>query len=313
MSHFKSFINVFDDEIKSVKNVISNFSQDNINKIIDEILHNSGRLIVSGIGKSGLIGKKIAATLASTGTRSFFIHSTEAYHGDLGMINQNDILLLISYSGESDDVLKVLSFCNENEIKTISVTGNKNSTLAKNSNYFINSNIISEACHLDLAPTSSTTATLIIGDAIAVTLMKAKKFTEADFAKYHPGGKIGKRLLTKVKDVMKTDKLPILNKNMDISDIIYNISNSGYGIGFLLQNKNIIGVITDGDIRRAIKLELNLKKIQLQSLINKNFKFTRPDSNLHEVKNIMQTNKIITLPVIDTDNTLVGLVQYYDI
>ena len=313
MSHFKSFIDVFDDEIKSVKNVISNFNQDNINKIIDEILNNSGRLIVSGIGKSGLIGKKIAATLASTGTSSFFIHSTEAYHGDLGMINQNDILLLISYSGESDDVLKVLSFCNENEIKTISVTGNKNSTLAKNSNYFINSNIISEACHLDLAPTSSTTATLIIGDAIAVTLMKAKKFNEADFAKYHPGGKIGKRLLTKVKDVMKTDKLPILNKNMDISDIIYNISNSGYGIGFLLQNKNIIGVITDGDIRRAIKLELNLKKIQLQSLINKNFKFTRPDSNLHEVKNIMQTNKIITLPVIDTDNTLVGLVQYYDI
>ena len=181
------------------------------------------------------------------------------------------------------------------------------------SNYFINSNIISEACHLDLAPTSSTTATLIIGDAIAVTLMKAKKFTEADFAKYHPGGKIGKRLLTKVKDVMKTDKLPILDKNMDLSDIIYNISNSGYGIGFLLQNKNIIGVITDGDIRRAIKLELNLKKIQLQSLINKNFKFARPDSNLHEVKNIMQTNKIITLPVIDTDNTLVGLVQYYDI
>lgn len=313
MSHFKSFIDVFDDEIKSVKNVISNFSQDNINKIIDEILNNSGRLIVSGIGKSGLIGKKIAATLASTGTSSFFIHSTEAYHGDLGMINQNDILLLISYSGESDDVLKVLSFCNENEIKTISVSGNKNSTLAKNSNYFINSNIISEACHLDLAPTSSTTATLIIGDAIAVTLMKAKKFTEADFAKYHPGGKIGKRLLTKVKDVMKTDKLPILDKNMDLSDIIYNISNSGYGIGFLLQNKNIIGVITDGDIRRAIKLELNLKKIQLQSLINKNFKFTRPDSNLHEVKNIMQTNKIITLPVIDTDNTLVGLVQYYDI
>ena len=313
MSYFKSFIDVFDDEIKSVKNVISNFDQENINKIIDEILHNSGRLIVSGIGKSGLIGKKIAATLASTGTSSFFIHSTEAYHGDLGMINQNDILLLISYSGESDDVLKVLSFCNENEIKTISVTGNKNSTLAKNSNYFINSNIISEACHLDLAPTSSTTATLIIGDAIAVTLMKAKKFTEADFAKYHPGGKIGKRLLTKVKDVMKTDKLPILDKNMDISDIIYNISNSGYGIGFLLQNKNIIGVITDGDIRRAIKLELNLKKIQLQSLINKNFKFTNPDSNLHEVKNIMQTNKIITLPVIDTDNTLVGLVQYYDI
>lgn len=313
MSHFKSFIDVFDDEIKSVKNVISNFSQDNINKIIDEILNNSGRLIVSGIGKSGLIGKKIAATLSSTGTSSFFIHSTEAYHGDLGMINQNDILLLISYSGESDDVLKVLSFCNENEIKTISVTGNKNSTLAKNSNYFINSNIISEACHLDLAPTSSTTATLIIGDAIAVTLMKAKKFTEADFAKYHPGGKIGKRLLTKVKDVMKTDKLPILDKNMDLSDIIYNISNSGYGIGFLLQNKNIIGVITDGDIRRAIKLELNLKKIQLQSLINKNFKFARPDSNLHEVKNIMQTNKIITLPVIDTDNTLVGLVQYYDI
>ncbi len=313
MSHFKSFIDVFDDEIKSVKNVISNFNQENINKIIDEILHSSGRLIVSGIGKSGLIGKKIAATLASTGTSSFFIHSTEAYHGDLGMINQNDILLLISYSGESDDVLKVLSFCNENEIKTISVTGNENSTLAKNSNYFINSNIISEACHLDLAPTSSTTATLIIGDAIAVTLMKAKKFTEADFAKYHPGGKIGKRLLTKVKDVMKTDKLPILDKNMDISDIIYNISNSGYGIGFLLQNKSIIGVITDGDIRRAIKLELNLKKIQLQSLINKNFKFTRPDSNLHDVKNIMQTNKIITLPVIDTDNKLVGLVQYYDI
>tara|TARA_B100001939_G_scaffold74276_1_gene62328 strand:- start:4919 stop:5860 length:942 start_codon:yes stop_codon:yes gene_type:complete len=313
MNHFKNFIDVFDDEIDSLKYVISNLDKKNINKIIEKILNIEGRLIVSGIGKSGHIGKKIASTLASTGTHSFFIHSTEAFHGDLGMINSNDALLLISYSGETDEVLKVLDYANKNNIITLSITGNDSSTLATNSTFHICSNIIDEACSLNLAPTSSTTATLILGDAIAICLMKAKKFNEIDFAKYHPGGSLGKRLLTKVNDVMIINNLPIVSNRMNIMEIIFKISECGYGIAFLVEKNKLVGVITDGDIRRSFNNDKSFKNSKIVDLINKEYKFANLESNLEEIKNIMRDNKIITLPVIDSNKKILGLVQYYDI
>ena len=313
MNHFKNFTDVFDDEIDSLKYVISNLNKKNINKIIDKILKIEGRLIVSGIGKSGHIGKKIASTLASTGTHSFFIHSTEAFHGDLGMINSNDALLLISYSGETDEVLKVLDYANKNNIITLSITGNDSSTLATNSTFHICSNIIDEACSLNLAPTSSTTATLILGDAIAICLMKAKKFNKIDFAKYHPGGSLGKRLLTKVNDVMIINNLPIVSNRMNIMEIIFKISECGYGIAFLVEKNKLVGVITDGDIRRSFNNDKSFKNSKIVDLINKEYKFANLESNLEEIKNIMRDNKIITLPVIDSNKKILGLVQYYDI
>lgn len=313
MNHFKNFLDVFDDEIDSLKYVISNLNKKNINKIIDKILNIEGRLIVSGIGKSGHIGKKIASTLASTGTHSFFIHSTEAFHGDLGMINSNDALLLISYSGETDEVLKVLDYANKNNIITLSITGNDSSTLATNSTFHICSNIIDEACSLNLAPTSSTTATLILGDAIAICLMKAKKFNKINFAKYHPGGSLGKRLLTKVNDVMIINNLPIVSNRMNIMEIVFKISECGYGIAFLVEKNKLVGVITDGDIRRSFNNDKSFKNSKIVDLINKEYKFANLESNLEEIKNIMRVNKIITLPVIDSNKKILGLVQYYDI
>jgi len=313
MNHYSNFVTVFKDEIESINHVISQIYERNINNIIDAISAVKGKLIVSGIGKSGLIGKKIAATLASTGTQSFFIHSTEAFHGDLGMISNHDALLLISHSGETDDVLKVLDYCNNNEILTLSISGNSKSTLAINSNFHINCNIINEACSLNLAPTSSTTATLLIGDAIAVSLMKAKSFKEIDFAKYHPGGRLGKRLLTSVSDIMRIDNMPIVNESMDLFKVIFTISDSGYGIAFCIDEDKLVGVITDGDIRRAIKTDLSFKEVKLSSLLNKDFKYAYLESNLQEIKLVMQENKIITLPVINSDSKLIGLVQYYDI
>jgi len=313
MNHYKNFLEVFNDEINSLNHVISNLNKKNINDIINSIIEIKGRLIISGIGKSGHIGKKIAATLASTGTQSFFIHSTEAFHGDLGMINKNDALLLISYSGETDDVLRVLNYANKNSILTIAISGNESSTLATNSRFHICCDIVNEACSLNLAPTSSTTATLVIGDAIAVCLMKAKHFREIDFAKYHPGGSLGKRLLTNVSDVMIKKNLPIINKEMNIFDVIFKISNCGFGIAFLEQNKTLIGVITDGDIRRSLKDEKSFGESKISDLVNRDYTYANLNSNLEEIKTIMRKNKIITLPVIDSNKKILGLIQFYDI
>ncbi len=313
MNHYNNFLEVFNDEINSLNYVLSSLSKKNINTIIDTILKIDGRIIITGIGKSGHIGKKISATLASTGTQSVFVHSTEAFHGDLGIINKNDIILLISYSGETNDVLRVLNYANKNSILTIAISGNESSTLAVNSHFHICCDIVNEACSLNLAPTSSTTATLVIGDAIAVCLMKAKKFREIDFAKYHPGGSLGKRLLTNVSDVMIKDNLPIIHDDMTIFDVIFKISNCGFGIAFLEQNETLTGVITDGDIRRSLKNEKSFNESKITELVNRKYTYANLNSNLEDIKTIMRKNKIITLPVIDSNKKILGLIQFYDI
>jgi len=304
---------VFEIEAKEIAS-LSNLLSDDFEQSINAVLNTTGKFIISGMGKSGIIGKKIAATLASTGTPSFFLHPGEAYHGDLGMIEKDDIVLLISNSGETDEVLKLIPFLKNQGNITISMTGKPNSTLAQNTNYHLNVAVKKEACPLQLAPTSSTTATLVMGDAIAVALMKLRDFQDKDFAQFHPGGSLGRRLLTKVENVMKKDNLPISNKNENIKTVIHKITDGKCGLVVVLEDNKIAGVITDGDIRRAMESsEDNFFSLDASDLISKNPKTINKNEKLTVASDIMNQNKVNSLLVVDDELNFVGVVQMYDL
>jgi len=220
---------VFDTEIDSLR-FVADAIDDEFSRVVDAILNATGKLIVIGIGKSGIIGKKIAATFASTGTPSFFLHPGEAFHGDLGMVGTDDMVILISYSGETDEVLKLIPFLEWNKNVIIGITGNPNSTVAKNSNYHLNICIKQEACPLALAPTSSTTAALVMGDALAIALMESRQFQHEDFARFHPGGSLGRKLLVRVKDLMRTDKLPFISADASFTELLLKMSEGRLGM-----------------------------------------------------------------------------------
>ena len=304
---------VFEIESKEIANLSKRLTDD-FEKAINAILQSSGKLIVSGMGKSGIIGKKIAATLASTGTPSFYLHPGEAYHGDLGMIEENDIVLLISNSGETDEVLKLIPFLKHQKNCTISMSGNDDSTLAKNTNYHLNIAVDKEACPLFLAPTSSTTATLVMGDALAVTLMKLRDFKEENFAKFHPGGSLGRRLLTTVGDVMKKKNLPIISSQATIKEVIQRISEGKLGLVVIIDNNKIIGIITDGDIRRTMESrEKDFFNLKAEDLMSNHPKLIYESDKLISASNIMSQHKINSLLVVNESNDLVGGVQVYDL
>ena len=304
---------VFEIESKEIANLSKRLTDD-FEKAINAILQSSGKLIVSGMGKSGIIGKKIAATLASTGTPSFFLHPGEAYHGDLGMIEENDIVLLISNSGETDEVLKLIPFLKYQKNCTISMSGNDDSTLAKNTNYHLNIAVDKEACPLFLAPTSSTTATLVMGDALAVTLMKLRDFKEENFAKFHPGGSLGRRLLTTVGDVMKKKNLPIISSQGTIKEVIQRISEGKLGLVVIIDNNKIMGIITDGDIRRTMESrEKDFFNLKAEDLMSNHPKLIYESDKLISASNIMSQHKINSLLVVNESNDLVGVVQVYDL
>ena len=304
---------VFEIESKEIANLSKRLTDD-FEKTINAIIQSSGKLIVSGMGKSGIIGKKIAATLASTGTPSFFLHPGEAYHGDLGMIEENDIVLLISNSGETDEVLKLIPFLKHQKDCTISMSGNDDSTLAKNTNYHLNIAVDKEACPLFLAPTSSTTATLVMGDALAVTLMKLRDFKEENFAKFHPGGSLGRRLLTTVGDVMKKKNLPIISSQATIKEVIQKISEGKLGLVVIIDNNKIIGIITDGDIRRTMESrEKNFFNLKAEDLMSIHPKLIYDTDKLISASNIMSQHKINSLLAVNESNDLVGVVQVYDL
>ncbi len=304
---------VFEIESKEIANLSKRLTDD-FEKAINAILQSSGKLIVSGMGKSGIIGKKIAATLASTGTPSFFLHPGEAYHGDLGMIEKNDIVLLISNSGETDEVLKLIPFLKHQKNCTISMSGNDESTLAKNTNYHLNIAVDKEACPLFLAPTSSTTATLVMGDALAVTLMKLRDFKEENFAKFHPGGSLGRRLLTTVGDVMKKKNLPIISSQATIKEVIQKISEGKLGLVVIIDNNKIMGIITDGDIRRTMESrEKDFFNLKAEDLMSNHPKLIYESDKLISASNIMSQHKINSLLVVNESNDLVGVVQVYDL
>jgi arabinose-5-phosphate isomerase len=304
---------VFKIESQEILNLTKHLTLD-FEDSVNLILKSSGKLIISGMGKSGIVGMKIAATLASTGTPSFFLHPGEAYHGDLGMIEKNDVVLLISNSGETDEVLKLIPFLKSQNNKTISMTGNPNSTLAKNTHLHLNVFVQKEACPLQLAPTSSTTASMVMGDALAVALMKISGFKDVNFAKFHPGGSLGKRLLQNVSNVMKKDSLPIITPNESIKKVINILSSGKCGLAVVVNDNSIIGVISDGDIRRAMESnETNFFKLIALDIMTKEPHAVLETTKLKIAGDLMFSKKINSLIVKNDKGLLVGIVQSYDL
>ena len=283
-------------------------------RAVELILECNGKVIMTGMGKSGLIAKKIAATLASTGTPSFYMHPGEAFHGDLGMISKGDIVIALSYSGETDEVLKIVPFIHDNGNTLISMTGNCNSSLAKNSDIHLDVKVEREACILHLAPTTSTTAQLAMGDALACALMKVREFTSMDYARLHPGGSLGRRLLMTVGNVMHRTDLPIVDESCSATEMIQRISQGGLGLIVICREGEILGIVTDGDVRRAMESKqaefFNIRPMDIASTTPK---MIHPEEKLIEAEKMMTQHKINSLLVVDNDKHLVGVIQIYDI
>jgi len=303
---------VFDIEIESLQKVAASLD-DTFTAVVEAILACSGKVIVAGVGKSGIIGKKISATLASTGTPGFFLHPGDAFHGDLGIVSAEDAVLLISYSGETDELLRIIPFLTWNKNLIISITGNATSTIAKNSNYHLNATISREACPLALAPTSSTTAALVMGDALAVALMEQRGFKEEDFARFHPGGSLGRKLLTKVSDLMRTDDLPFISTQASFTDVLMRMSTGRLGLVIVGSADAVEGVITDGDLRRALLKNPDTSKLSVTDIMTADPVIMNGDEFINSAEHIMMEMKITTLLIGSTRNrTVGGVYQIYN-
>jgi len=279
------------------------------------ILNCRGRVVVVGMGKSGHIGGKIAATLASTGTPAFFVHPGEASHGDLGMITANDTVLAISNSGETAEILTILPLIKRMEVKLIAFTGNKNSTLAKQADVVIDVGVDKEACPLNLAPTSSTTVTLVMGDALAVALLESRGFTEEDFARSHPGGALGKRLLLFVRDIMHTgDAIPSVLESAKLTDALLEMTGKGLGMTAVVNSEQkLAGVFTDGDLRRVLNQRLDITNIDIRDVMTRNPVTCHTDMLAAEAVAIMESKKINGLVALDDDKRVVGALNMLDL
>lgn len=283
-------------------------------RVVHAILNGRGRVVVMGMGKSGHVGRKIAATLASTGTPSFFLHPGEAFHGDLGMISKDDVVLALSYSGETDEILKIVPFIHSNGNKLVSMTGNPESALAKNSDIHLDVSVEEEACILHLAPTTSTTAQIAMGDALAVSLMQMRGFTSVDFARLHPGGSLGRRLLMTVGNVMRSHDLPVVAPDCSATDMIHAISKGGLGLIIICDGERIEGIVTDGDVRRAMeRRRAEFFNIKAADIATPNPKTISADKKLIEAEKMMTRNKVTSLLVTDDAGKLQGVIQIYDI
>ena len=282
---------------------------------VEMILGSRGKCIVTGMGKSGLVGRKIAATLASTGTPSFFLHPGEAFHGDLGMISKEDIVVALSYSGETDEILKIVPFIHSNGNKLVSMTGNPDSALAKNSDVHLDVGVKEEACILHLAPTSSTTAQIAMGDALAVSLMQMRGFTSVDFARLHPGGSLGRRLLMTVGNVMRDHDLPVVAPDCPAAEMIHAISKGGLGLIVICEGERIEGIVTDGDVRRMLQKTFDLDSMKCSDIMTKTPVCAGVDASLGQAVKLMEArkSKLSVLPVVDGDGVFKGLVRLHDI
>ena len=304
-------VKCFKDEAAAILDLIPQLTDD-FDKAIDLIYHCKGRLIVTGVGKSGHIGTKIAATLASTGTPSFFVNPLDAYHGDLGMFTPDDVVLAISYSGNTDELLRFIPLLLERHIPIIGMSSNPDSLLGQYSDCHLNVAVKREACPLNLAPTSSTTATLAMGDAIACALMEVRHFKASDFAKFHPGGSLGKRLLSKVKDYMVSINLPVVSLDSKVSDTIIEISKTKQGIAVAIDNGKIAGVVTDGDVRRAMQNKQNeFFSLAVKDIMSTNPKTINESAKLADAETLMRKYNIHSLVVVDDDNRLVGIIDSF--
>ena len=301
-------------EAKELEKAASNISFD-IEKAIDLIMSSKGKLIITGVGKSGLVGAKIAATLASTGTSSFFLHPTEAMHGDLGMIGKEDIVLGISYSGESDELIQILPHLKRLNIPLIAMARNEKSTLAKYSDVFININVEKEGCPLDVAPMSSTTLTMAMGDCLAVCLMKKRDFKKEDFASFHPGGSLGKKLFVKVDDLLRKDNLPVVSRETKLKDAILVMSEGRLGSVIILdENEKVIALLSDGDLRRALmndNFSMDCKVEEIATINPKRLK--NKELLASDALQIIEDYRIQLLIVTDENDKLIGVLHIHDL
>ena len=271
-----------------------------------------GKVILVGMGKSGHIAKKIAATLASTGTPSFYVHPGEAGHGDLGMVNDKDFIFIISYSGESDEIIELLPSIKRLDISVISMTGNASSTIAKESDIHLDVSVDQEACPHNLTPTSSTTVALVMGDAIAITLLNARGFTPEDFAKSHPSGALGRRLLTLVSNIMKSgDDIPIVSKETSIIESLLVMSQKSLGMVLITDKNTLLGIFTDGDLRRVLEKNITFQDLPIKDVMTKNCKSIQPNKPALIALQMMEEYSLNSLPVVDSDNQVIGAINMH--
>ncbi|HRE40163.1 MAG TPA: KpsF/GutQ family sugar-phosphate isomerase [Ignavibacteria bacterium] len=284
----------------------------NFSDAVESIYKCKGKIIVTGIGKSGIIAQKIVATFNSTGTYSIFLHSADSIHGDLGILREDDIVMIISKSGDSKEVKELIQVFKNLKIKIISILGNVNSELAKLSDTVLNASIKEEACPHNLAPTTSTTVSLVIGDALAVSLLQKRNFRKEDFAFFHPGGVLGKKLLLKVEDIMVSGKnIPSVDEKANIKDVIYRISSGRLGCVVVVSGKKVKGIVTDGDIRRLLEKNLEIKNVKASEVMSKNPKLIPKETLAQRALEIMETNKITSLIIADNKNNLSGIIHIH--
>ena len=300
-------------ESKGLEKLAKTLSAD-FNIVCDKLFKTKGKIITLGIGKSGHIAKKVSATLSSTGSASSFINAGEALHGDIGGINKNDAVIIFSHSGETEEIIDLIPFLRSSGCEFFSITGSRDSFIAKNSLINLDTGISEEACPLDLAPTTSTTASLALGDAIAVALLEAKNFKSDDFAKSHPGGKLGKRLITTVEDLMSKNKdLPVVSRGMTLSDTLIEISSKGLGVALVVEKKRLVGIFTDGDLRRTLNQVKDPLDKKIENYMTKRTKTILKNKLAIEALDIMQKNKIYSIAVVDSKKIPVGIIRMHDL
>ena len=312
-NHINSAKRTLDIESKALTKLAANLDK-KFSNLSEVILRSKGKIITLGVGKSGHIAQKISATLSSTGSPSYFIHATEALHGDIGVISKNDSVLILSHSGESKEIIDLIPSLKNIGCKIFSFTGPTESTIAKSTDINISTEVDKEACPLDLAPTSSTTAALALGDALAIALLESRKFSPQDFAKSHPGGKLGKKLTLKVEDIMSKGKdFPFVSPNTLLSKALVEISNKGLGMVAVVDKKKLKGVFTDGDLRRTIGSKKDIHKTKISLVMSKNVKTIQQSSLASKAIEIMEKNNIYVLIVLDSKKIPVGVLRMHDL
>ncbi len=303
---------VFEVEIEALSGIAQRLDGE-FSRAIEIVQAAKGRVVVVGMGKSGIIGKKIAATLASTGTPSFSVHPGEAFHGDLGMIRPIDVALMISNSGETEELIRLLPFMAYQKNPVIAMTGKLDSTLARHADVVLDVSVQREACNNNLAPTSSTTATLVMGDALAVSLSALKKFQPEDFARFHPGGSLGRRLLTLVRDVMHKKALPVCSPSTVFRDVVHTITSGRLGMTLIMDGNRLVGVITDGDVRRAFDRVENHLALKAEDIMTSKPLTISETERFATAEDLMRASKVNSLIVLNDAGEVVGVLQIFDL
>ena len=315
MTNNNSILSIAKESLTEQAHALMNLSQDlgdEFIKAVTMILETKGRVVVCGMGKSGLVGKKMMATFASTGTPSFFMHPAEAFHGDLGMLAREDLLILISYSGETGEIINLLPSVKLFGNKIISIVGDVNSTMAKNSDVILSVKVEREVCPNNLAPTTSTLATMGIGDALAVALIKERNFQAEDFARYHPGGSLGRRLLTKVADVMHSKNLPVISHDASLKETVLSISEGRLGLVVVIKDGQVECIVTDGDLRRALVKEVDMNQANITEIMTIDPITIEATMMLANAEALMMEKKIKALVVTDNNKKMLGILEIFD-